>query len=64
MGTGFINTGVTGLQVAQMGLATASHNITNASTPGFNRQRIVQSSNVALLSGSGFIGQGANVSTI
>jgi flagellar hook-associated protein 1 FlgK len=64
MGTGFINTGVTGLRVAQMGLQTASHNITNANTSGFNRQRIVQSSNMAQLTGSGFIGQGANVSTI
>lgn len=64
MGTGFINTGVTGIQVAQLGLATASHNITNAGTAGYNRQRIVQSSNIALLTGSGFVGQGVNVSTI
>ena len=64
MGTGFINTGMTGIQVAQMGLQTASHNITNANTAGFNRQRIVPCSNVALLTGAGFIGQGAHVSTI
>jgi flagellar hook-associated protein 1 FlgK len=64
MGTGFINTGITGIQSAQIGLQTASHNITNANTPGFNRQRTVQSSNLALLSGAGFIGQGVSVSTV
>lgn len=64
MATGLINSGVSGLQVAQLGLATTSHNIANASTAGYNRQRIVQASNVAMATGSGFIGQGANVSTI
>lgn len=64
MATGFINSGITGIQVAQLGLATASHNISNASTPGYNRQRIVQASNLSLLTGAGFVGQGASVSTI
>ena len=64
MGTGFLSTGVTGLQVAQMALATTAHNITNADTAGFNRQRTTQASNIALLSGAGFVGQGAHVSTI
>ncbi|MFZ4535663.1 flagellar hook-associated protein FlgK [Propionivibrio sp.] len=61
---GTISNGVTGIQVAQMGLQTASHNITNASTPGFNRQRSVQASNIALATGAGFVGQGAHVSTV
>lgn len=61
---GLINSGVTGIQVAQMGLATTSHNIANASTAGYNRQRIVQASNVAMATGSGFVGQGAHVSTV
>lgn len=64
MSTGFINSGVSGIQVAQIGLQTASHNITNASTAGFNRQRIVQASNIAMLTGAGYIGQGAHVSTV
>lgn len=64
MGTGFTNTGITGIQVAQLGLQTASHNITNANTPGYNRQRTVQASNIALLTGAGFVGQGAHVATI
>ena len=64
MATGMINSGVSGIQVAQLGLSTTSHNISNASTPGFNRQRIVQASNLAILTGSGYIGQGAHVSTV
>ncbi|MBK7327369.1 MAG: flagellar hook-associated protein FlgK [Propionivibrio sp.] len=61
---GIVSTGITGLQVAQLGLLTTEHNIANASTPGFNRQRTIQVSNIATLSGAGFIGQGAHVSTI
>ncbi len=64
MGTGMISTGISGLQVAQLGLLTTEHNITNANTPGFNRQRTIQANNVAMLTGSGYVGQGAHVSTI
>jgi flagellar hook-associated protein 1 FlgK len=64
MGTGMISTGLTGIQVAQLGLLTTEHNITNASTAGFNRQRTIQASNVAMLTGSGYVGQGAHVQTI
>lgn len=64
MSTGIISTGISGLQVAQLGLLTAEHNITNANTPGFSRQRTIQSSNIAMLTGAGFVGQGAHVSTI
>ena len=64
MSTGFINTGMTGLQVAQLALATSSHNITNADTAGYNRQRVVQANNSALLTGAGYVGQGAHATTI
>jgi len=64
MGTGIINTGISGLQVAQLGLLTAGHNITNANTAGFTRQRTIQAANIALFTGAGFIGQGAHVSTV
>ena len=59
-----LNTGLTGLNAAQLGLQTASHNITNASTSGYNRQQIIQTSNVAQGTGSGFIGQGVSVSSV
>lgn len=35
-----LNTGVTGLMAAQTAMDTASHNIANASTDGFSRQRV------------------------
>ena len=62
--SGIFGIGITGLRAAQMGLSTAGHNISNASTDGFHRQEIVQSANVPLYTGSGFIGQGTNVTTV
>lgn len=62
--TGILNIGITGMRAAQIGLMTAEHNITNATTPGYSRQRSVQSTNIALQTGAGFIGQGVNVSTV
>jgi len=56
--------GVSGLNAAQAGILTTSHNISNASTPGFNRQEIVQGTAVPMLTGSGFQGQGTNIQTI
>ena len=64
MGTNILNVGVTGLNAAQAGIQTAGHNIANASTPGYSRQQIVQSTNTPMFTGSGFIGEGTNVSTV
>ncbi len=58
------NAGLSGLNAAQVGILTASHNISNASTPGFNRQEIVQGTNLPMFSGSGFLGQGTHVQTV
>jgi flagellar hook-associated protein 1 FlgK len=59
-----LSIGVTGLNAAMVGLTTTSHNIANQSTPGYNRQVIVQEANIPVLTGSGFLGQGANVETV
>ena len=56
--------GLTGLQAAQLGLATTSHNIANASTEGYSRQLLVQGTQVPQLTGSGYVGQGTTVDTI
>lgn len=56
--------GVSGLNAAQAGMLTASHNISNASTPGYNRQEIVQGSNFPVFTGVGFMGQGTHVQTV
>ncbi|MDO8959048.1 MAG: flagellar hook-associated protein FlgK, partial [Rhodocyclaceae bacterium] len=64
MASGIFNVAVSGLNVAQAGVLTTGHNIANASTPGYSRQRIVQTTNPPQFTGAGFIGKGANVDTI
>lgn len=64
MASGILNVGVSGLNAAQTGVLTTSHNIANASTDGFSRQRIIQSTNTPMFTGAGFLGQGTNVSTV
>ncbi|MFA6311247.1 MAG: flagellar hook-associated protein FlgK [Sterolibacterium sp.] len=59
-----VSTGVTGLIAAQMGMQTTGHNIANASTRGYNRQTIVQTTNTPMFSSAGFFGQGTVVSNI
>ena len=64
MGTNIFNIGVSGLAAAQAGLLTTGHNISNASTPGFNRQQIVQTTNTPQFTGACFLGQGTSVQTV
>jgi flagellar hook-associated protein 1 FlgK len=64
MSTGIIGAGLSGLAAAQYGLQTTAHNIANVDTPGFTRQRTIVTSNPALQTGSGYVGQGARVLTI
>ena len=56
--------GISGLNAAQAGMLTTSHNIANASTAGYNRQEIVQGTNTATFTGVGFVGQGTHVQTV
>ncbi len=44
MGSSLFSIGLTGLNAAQAGLITTSHNISNAGTAGYSRQNTVQSS--------------------
>ncbi len=64
MGTSILGIGVTALNAAQAGIATTSHNIANASTPGYSRQETVQSTSLSMQTGSGFFGQGVQVDTV
>src|SRR5690606_22926107 len=61
---GLLNIGLTGLNAAQLQLNTTSHNITNAGTPGYSRQIVVQTTNDPLYSGVGFFGQGTRVAAV
>ncbi|MFI4939093.1 MAG: flagellar hook-associated protein FlgK, partial [Burkholderiales bacterium] len=59
-----LSIGQSALVVAQAGLATTANNIANASTPGYSREQIIQTEGSGQASGSGFMGTGAQVSTV
>lgn len=64
MGNGIFGIGLSALNAAQRGLLVTSHNISNASTPGYTRQQAIQSTNDAKATGNGFIGQGVQIDTV
>lgn len=64
MGTNILGIGQSGLAAAQLGIATAGHNIANAATPGYSRQTLLQSSAAAQNIGGSFVGQGTQVGEI
>ena len=55
---------LSGMNAAQIGLATAEHNIANASTPGYTRQQVLLGSRAGQQTGGGFVGQGVNVAGV
>ena len=61
---GIYGIGVQALNVAQLSLRTAQHNIANVNTPGFNRQQVLQATSFAQPTGSGYVGQGAQIESI
>ncbi|QJQ00735.1 flagellar hook protein FlgK [Herbaspirillum rubrisubalbicans] len=64
MATNIFSIGQSALQAAMAAQATTSHNISNATTPGYNRQEVVQSSAGGINYGYGFVGQGTQVTEI
>jgi len=64
MGNSIFAIGLSGMNAAMAGLVTTGNNIANASTPGYNRQQIVQESSLPQATGSGFLGQGVSVTTV
>lgn len=61
---GLLNQGLSSLLASQRGLATTGHNIANASTPGYSRQRVELAARPPQGFSNGFIGKGVAVSTI
>ncbi len=59
-----LNAGISGLHAARANLQTTGHNIANADTPGYTRQRVIQSTTIPQSTGDGFIGRGVNVTTV
>jgi len=64
MATNILSIGQSALTAAQVGISTTGHNIANASTPGYNRQVVVQGAALAQNFGYGFLGQGTEVSSV
>ena len=58
------NIGVSGLRAQQAALAVTGQNITNASTPGYSRQRVEISTQTSGTQGSSFQGAGARLSQV
>jgi flagellar hook-associated protein 1 FlgK len=56
--------GQSALAAAQAGISTTGHNISNVNTTGYSRQEIVQSASAPQQFGSGYIGQGVEVTTV
>ena len=59
-----MGTALSALTTYQRALSTTSHNIANANTEGYSRQRIDTSTRVANQSGSGAIGSGVQVASL
>ncbi len=64
MGNSILGIGVSGLNAAQANLQTTTHNISNVNTPGYNRQQVIQNTNISISSGAGFIGGGVQATTV
>ncbi len=61
---GILNIGALGINAAQAGLDTTGHNIANANTEGFTRQRMVQTTVDPIVLPNGAFGNGVQVTTI
>lgn len=59
-----LNVGYSGLSAAQIGIDTVGHNIANAETEGYSRQRTVTSAAVSANSSFGTVGNGTQVEEI
>ncbi|MEO1062702.1 MAG: flagellar hook-associated protein FlgK [Actinomycetota bacterium] len=64
MGFVGLNTAYTGLVAAQIGIDTASHNVSNTSTEGYTRQRVDQVTRRPMLRPEAFIGSGTEVTDV
>ncbi|CAD7287731.1 hypothetical protein LMG7974_00612 [Campylobacter majalis] len=58
-----LNTGVSGLNAAQVQISTTGNNITNADSTYYTRQRVVQSAAMSMYNVQGGVGTGTQVET-
>ena len=61
MGVGLLGTAVSGLQAFQRSISVAGHNISNANTEGYTRQRVELGTRQPSFTGQGYIGRGVEI---
>ncbi len=61
---GILQIGAKGVSAAQAGLDTTGHNIANANTEGYSRQRVIQRAANPLVTPYGTLGQGVDISGV
>jgi flagellar hook-associated protein 1 FlgK len=64
MGNSIFGIATSGLNAAQAGLLTTSHNIANVNTAGFSRQEVVQATGAPAFTGAGYFGSGVSIATV
>jgi len=64
MASGILGIGVSGLLAYQRALQTTSHNISNANTAGYSRQRVDLGANTPQFAGGGYLGNGVSVKSV
>lgn len=64
MGADLFNIGRTALHASKTSLKTTSHNIANANTEGYSRQRVHQETNTPISEGGYTLGTGTNIRSV
>jgi len=64
MAADILSIGLSGINTAEQALSTASHNIANAQTEGFSRQRVQVDTRPPQLTGVGALGTGVKVNNV
>lgn len=64
MAGGMLGVGLSGLLAAQRSLSVTSHNISNASTEGYSRQRVQLEARLPQLYGNSYVGSGVDVGSV
>lgn len=64
MAVGLLGTAASGLQAFQRAISVTGHNISNANTDGYTRQRVELGTRPPSFTGQGFIGNGVQVESI
>ncbi|HHO67601.1 MAG TPA: flagellar hook-associated protein FlgK, partial [Gammaproteobacteria bacterium] len=64
MAIGLLGTAASGLQAFQRAIGVAGHNIANANTDGYSRQRVELGTRPPSFTGQGYIGNGVQVQSV